>query len=90
MDDAEARSRLLQQYGLEIGAGLGAMAGKIWHIGLMGTSCNHRNVILCLGALEGVLGRTGAIEVAKQYYRIPMSEWVQSECYNYNRPNIQR
>ena len=68
VDDATVRARLLQQYGLEIGAGLGEMAGRIWRIGLMGESCHQRNVMLCLGALESVLGRTGAIEAASRYY----------------------
>jgi alanine-glyoxylate transaminase/serine-glyoxylate transaminase/serine-pyruvate transaminase len=55
VDDAVMRSQLLGEYNLEIGAGLGAMAGKIWRIGLMGHACNARNVLFCLGALEDVL-----------------------------------
>ncbi|MDX9739799.1 MAG: alanine--glyoxylate aminotransferase family protein [Gammaproteobacteria bacterium] len=58
-DDAAVRSRLLREYQLEIGAGLGAMAGKVWRIGLMGHACTERNVLLCLGALEDVLGSLG-------------------------------
>lgn len=53
--DAEVRSRLLKDYGLEIGAGLGEMAGKIWRIGLMGYASNARNILFCLAALETVL-----------------------------------
>lgn len=60
VDDAVVRSTLLQDYGLEIGAGLGAMAGKIWRIGLMGHACNSKNVLVSLGALEGVLSRMNA------------------------------
>lgn len=60
VDDAAVRSALLRDYNLEIGAGLGAMAGKVWRIGLMGYACNSRNVLLCLAALEDVLGRHGA------------------------------
>ena len=52
--------RLLDEYNLEIGAGLGAMAGKIWRIGLMGYASNRTNVLLCLGALDAVLGAAGA------------------------------
>ena len=52
--------RLLADYGLEIGAGLGALAGKVWRIGLMGTSCSPRHVTLCLAALEGALTAAGA------------------------------
>ncbi|MFP4614905.1 MAG: pyridoxal-phosphate-dependent aminotransferase family protein [Thiohalorhabdus sp.] len=59
-DEAAVRSRLLEQYNLEIGAGLGSMAGKIWRIGLMGHSANPTNILNCLGALEGVLSDMGA------------------------------
>ena len=60
VDDAAVRARLLEEFNLEIGAGLGALAGKVWRIGLMGHSSNARNVVLCLGALEAVLGNVGA------------------------------
>ncbi|KPV41498.1 alanine--glyoxylate aminotransferase [Thiohalorhabdus denitrificans] len=59
-DEAAVRTRLLEQYNLEIGAGLGSMAGKIWRIGLMGHSANPTNILNCLGALEGVLSDMGA------------------------------
>ena len=55
VDEAEVRKRLLNEYGLEIGAGLGALAGKVWRIGLMGYSSNPKNVLFCLGALDKVL-----------------------------------
>jgi alanine-glyoxylate transaminase/serine-glyoxylate transaminase/serine-pyruvate transaminase len=55
VDDATVRGRLLKEYQLEIGAGLGALAGKVWRIGLMGHACNARNVLYCLSALENVL-----------------------------------
>ena len=54
------RGLLLADYSLEIGAGLGAMAGKVWRIGLMGHGSNPRNVRYCLAALEDVLGRLKA------------------------------
>ncbi len=60
VDDAAVRKELLNSYQLEIGAGLGAMAGKVWRIGLMGHASNPRNVLLCLGALDDVLSRAGA------------------------------
>ncbi len=60
VDDAKVRSRLLQEYNLEIGAGLGALAGKVWRIGLMGHSSRAENILLCIGALESVLGDMGA------------------------------
>jgi alanine-glyoxylate transaminase/serine-glyoxylate transaminase/serine-pyruvate transaminase len=59
-DDVYVRSTLLNRYGLEIGAGLGALAGKIWRIGLMGFSASPKNVLVCLSALEAVLAETKA------------------------------
>lgn len=55
-DDAAVRRRLLDDYGIEIGAGLGVMAGKAWRIGLMGHGATLRNVDLVLAALREVLG----------------------------------
>ncbi len=57
VDEAAARTRLLDEFGLEIGAGLGALAGKVWRIGLMGHSARPANVSLCLSALGAALGR---------------------------------
>lgn len=55
VDDAAARTRLLSEFNLEIGAGLGALAGKVWRIGLMGYSAKAQNVDFCLKALKAVL-----------------------------------
>jgi alanine-glyoxylate transaminase / serine-glyoxylate transaminase / serine-pyruvate transaminase len=55
-DDAMVRRRLLDEYGIEIGAGLGPMAGKAWRIGLMGHGATVRNVDLVLSALKTLLG----------------------------------
>jgi alanine-glyoxylate transaminase/serine-glyoxylate transaminase/serine-pyruvate transaminase len=52
VDDAQVRGFLLSEYNLEIGAGLGAFAGKAWRIGLMGYAARNENVVLCLGALK--------------------------------------
>jgi alanine-glyoxylate transaminase/serine-glyoxylate transaminase/serine-pyruvate transaminase len=60
VDEAAVRARLLDEYSLEIGAGLGPMAGRIWRIGLMGYASNRKNVLLCLGALDAVLSDMGA------------------------------
>ncbi|MBX9635152.1 MAG: alanine--glyoxylate aminotransferase family protein, partial [Magnetospirillum sp.] len=60
IDEAAVRSLLLQRYGLEIGAGLGALAGKVWRIGLMGASATPTHVTLCLTALETILAEMGA------------------------------
>ncbi|KXI29037.1 pyridoxal-phosphate-dependent aminotransferase family protein [Paraglaciecola hydrolytica] len=55
IDDALVRSRLLNEFDLEIGAGLGVLAGKVWRIGLMGYGANQRNVEYCVSALSQVL-----------------------------------
>ncbi|MBB1269345.1 alanine--glyoxylate aminotransferase family protein [Shewanella sp. SR44-3] len=55
IDDALVRTQLLEEYNLEIGAGLGALAGKAWRIGLMGFGARRENVALCLKALEEVM-----------------------------------
>jgi len=60
VDEALVRSRLLTEFNLEIGAGLGALAGKVWRIGLMGHSSRAENIFLCLSALEAVLDEMGA------------------------------
>ena len=59
IDDCAVRSRLLQDFNLEIGAGLGALAGKVWRIGLMGYSSRAENIMLCIGALGAVLNDLG-------------------------------
>jgi alanine-glyoxylate transaminase/serine-glyoxylate transaminase/serine-pyruvate transaminase len=56
-DDADVRGRLLAEYGIEIGAGAGQLAGQIWRIGCMGNTARRRNVVTLLGALGEVLGR---------------------------------
>jgi len=60
VDEAAVRRRLLDEHSLEIGAGLGVLAGKVWRLGLMGASSTPRHVILCLTALEAVLASEGA------------------------------
>lgn len=76
VDEAAVRSALLNEYNLEIGAGLGAMAGKIWRIGLMGFASNQTNVLFCLGALDAVLSSMKApitagvaVDAARSFYR---------------------
>ena len=59
VDEAQVRKTLLNEFGLEIGAGLGPLAGKIWRFGLMGYSCRPDNVMLCLSALGSVLSDMG-------------------------------
>jgi alanine-glyoxylate transaminase/serine-glyoxylate transaminase/serine-pyruvate transaminase len=60
VDDAAVRRRLLEEHHLEIGAGLGDLAGKVWRIGLMGYSSRIENITRCLAALDGVLADMGA------------------------------
>ncbi len=60
VDEAVVRKRLLNEFNLEIGAGLGALAGKVWRIGLMGYASRPGNILLCLGALDAILTDMGA------------------------------
>ena len=55
IDDVTLRKRLIQDYGIEIGGGLGIFAGKAWRIGLMGDAANEQNVLLVLNAIEKLL-----------------------------------
>lgn len=59
IDDLKVRRYLLQEFGIEIGGGLGPLKGKIWRIGLMGHSSTRNNVLLVLGALEQALRAEG-------------------------------
>jgi alanine-glyoxylate transaminase/serine-glyoxylate transaminase/serine-pyruvate transaminase len=55
-DEAGVRKRLLTDFSIEIGAGLGPMKGKIWRIGLMGETSSNENVKTVLAALKTCLG----------------------------------
>jgi alanine-glyoxylate transaminase/serine-glyoxylate transaminase/serine-pyruvate transaminase len=59
VDELKARKQLLEQFGLEIGGGLGPLKGKIWRVGLMGAGSTRRNITLCLTALQTALGAQG-------------------------------
>ena len=59
LDEAAVRRTLLQTYNIEVGAGLGPLAGKIWRVGLMGASSTPQTVLQFLGALEGALATHG-------------------------------
>lgn len=58
-DEAQMRRRLLDEFSIEVGGGLGGFQGKIWRIGLMGESCRIENVIRLLSALEIILPEVG-------------------------------
>ena len=72
IDEATVRQRLLGDFNIEMGAGLGPLAGKIWRVGLMGASSTPSTVLLFLGALEHVLhsmghkGGRGAVAAAME------------------------
>jgi alanine-glyoxylate transaminase/serine-glyoxylate transaminase/serine-pyruvate transaminase len=55
VDDAKTRSRLLNEYNIEVGAGLGWLKGKIWRVGLMGETCKTRYIHCLMGALKEIL-----------------------------------
>jgi alanine-glyoxylate transaminase/serine-glyoxylate transaminase/serine-pyruvate transaminase len=59
VNEATVRKHLLEQFNIEIGAGLGPLAGRIWRVGLMGASSAPRLIVLLLGALEIVLAQQG-------------------------------
>jgi len=59
IDDARIRQRLLSDYSIEIGGGLGTLKGKVWRIGLMGYASTEQNVLLVLSALEKLLAEEG-------------------------------
>jgi alanine-glyoxylate transaminase / serine-glyoxylate transaminase / serine-pyruvate transaminase len=59
VDDAAVRKGLLERFGVEIGAGLGAFNGKVWRIGLMGYASRESNVLVLLAALERLLAEQG-------------------------------
>jgi len=59
IDEALVRRRLLDEHDLEVGAGLGVLAGKVWRVGLMGETCREKNVLLCLEAFENALVSQG-------------------------------
>ena len=58
--DARVRSTLLNDFKIELGAGLGELAGKVWRVGLMGSSCTSRNIFLFLSSLYTILKKEGA------------------------------
>jgi alanine-glyoxylate transaminase/serine-glyoxylate transaminase/serine-pyruvate transaminase len=58
-DDARGRRYLLEEFGIEVGGGLGPMAGKVWRIGLMGYGSTLPNIELCLTAIRAALDEQG-------------------------------
>jgi alanine-glyoxylate transaminase / serine-glyoxylate transaminase / serine-pyruvate transaminase len=73
--EADVRARLLSEYGIDIGGGLGPLKGKVWRIGLMGESSTEANVLTLLNALETVFLESGwlrtpgvALQAASRLY----------------------
>lgn len=74
VDDAKVRGRLLKEFGIEIGGGLGVLKGKVWRVGLMGSNSQPNHVLLLLAALERILPDEGyrcgsGIHAANAVYR---------------------
>ncbi|MEN3950960.1 alanine--glyoxylate aminotransferase family protein [Iodidimonas sp. SYSU 1G8] len=59
IDEAAVRAHVLDRFSLEIGAGLGALAGKIWRVGLMGQTAQRSSVTLCVEAMRDALAAQG-------------------------------
>ncbi len=59
VDEPSVRRRLLEDFGIEVGAGLGPLAGKIWRVGVMGAGSTLSNILLFLSAFERVLRASG-------------------------------
>ena len=70
VDEAALRKRLLNEYGIEIGAGLGPFKGKAIRIGLMGASSTKKHVMLVLAALEDILGVSGGTAAAGKMFTV--------------------
>jgi len=78
INDVKVRGRLLQDYGIEIGGGLGKLKGQIWRIGLMGYNSTRKNVLMFLNVFEAVLRAEGypakmgaALTAAEEVYARP-------------------
>jgi alanine-glyoxylate transaminase/serine-glyoxylate transaminase/serine-pyruvate transaminase len=78
IDDTATRAALLQEHGIEIGGGLGPLAGKVWRIGLMGESSRPAHVVTLLQALEDIgaradwpLQRGAAVQAAREALQTP-------------------
>ena len=80
VEDAPTRAALLRDYGIEIGAGLGPLKGRVWRIGLMGESSQQAHVLTLLNALEDIFARSGwlahpgvAVQAAMAAFQAPQA-----------------
>lgn len=78
IEDVKVRRQLLDEFNVEIAGGFGPVKGKIWRVGLMGYSCQRRNVLLFLAALEKVLLDQGS--------RAPAGAGVGAAVRSYAQP----
>ena len=76
VDDVAVRKQLLNEFGIEIGGGLGPWKGQVWRVGLMGSASSASNVLLFLAALEkclldqgGTVSPGAGVAVANAAYR---------------------
>jgi alanine-glyoxylate transaminase/serine-glyoxylate transaminase/serine-pyruvate transaminase len=74
VDEARVRRRLLEEFGIEIGAGIGELKGRIWRVGFMGHGSTRSNVLFFLSALQAVLRAEGCpvppgVDAAEEFYR---------------------
>lgn len=84
LDEQRIRQQLLEEYGIEIGAGLGPLSGKVWRIGLMGESSRIEYVFTLLLALEEVLSQAGVkyrpgeaiLAAAQGYQRLIATDYL--------------
>jgi (S)-ureidoglycine---glyoxylate transaminase len=75
IDEERVRQRLLEDFGVEIGAAFGPLQGRVWRIGTLGYSAARQNVLIGLAALEAVLRQEGwqaasgaGVDAALAYY----------------------
>jgi alanine-glyoxylate transaminase / serine-glyoxylate transaminase / serine-pyruvate transaminase len=78
VDEAAVRKALLSEWSIEIGGGLGPLAGKVWRIGLMGESARQENVLAVLGALEGALAKQGKAPKAGAAIAAAMEQYLKA------------
>lgn len=86
INDARVRGSLLNEFGIEIGGGLGEFAGKMWRIGIMGYSATRDNLLLFLSALETLVAREGygsstgqAVGAANRVYAAALGDGIPFE-----------
>ena len=78
--EADLRARLLSQYGIEIGGGLGPLKGKVWRIGLMGESSTEANVLTLLNALEALFLEGGWLRTPGVALQAASRVYSQTSC----------